>query len=69
MKKKNKSKKTISKKQIVEDIIVSAIKAKAIPTRSQYRKFGKYASSTVESRLGSWSVVAKKLKATQFAWS
>jgi hypothetical protein len=67
MAKKNKN--VISKQQLVDDIINSAKKAKSIPTRSQYRRFGKHASSTIESRLGSWGVVAKKLKATQFAWA
>jgi hypothetical protein len=67
MAKKNKN--VISKQQLVDDIINSAKKAKSIPTRSQYRRFGKHASATIENRMGSWSVVAKKLKATQFVWS
>ncbi len=64
-----KNKKSITQQQLVNDIIASAKLAKAIPTRSQYRRFGKHASSTIENRLGSWGVVARKLKATQFAWS
>jgi hypothetical protein len=63
------TKKVISNNQLIDDIINSAKKVKSIPTRSQYRRFGKHASSTVESRLGSWSVVSKKLKATQFSWA
>lgn len=65
-KKKNK---TVSKQQLVADIINTAKKTKSIPTRSQYRRFGKHASSTVEEKLGSWSIVARKLKATQFTWA
>lgn len=67
MAKKNKN--VLSKKQLIEDIINSAKMAKSIPTRSQYRKFGSHASSTIESRFGNWGVVARKLKATQFSWS
>jgi hypothetical protein len=63
------NRKVISNNQIIDDIISSAKKVKSIPTRSQYRKFGSFASSTVESRLGSWGVVSKKLKATQFSWA
>ena len=64
-----KNKKHVTTKQLVEDIINTAKKTKSIPTRSQYRKFGKHASSTVESHMGSWNIVAQKLKATQFSWS
>ena len=62
-------KNVVTKQQIVTDIINTAKKTKSIPTRSQYRRFGKHASSTVEEKLGSWSVVARKLKATQFTWA
>lgn len=64
-----KTKNIISNKQLVDDIISSAIKAKSIPTRSQYRKFGKFASSTIEARFSGWATVAKKLRATSFVWS
>jgi hypothetical protein len=64
-----KNKKTLTKKELIIDIIKTAKRVKSIPTRSQYRKFGKHASSTVESRFSNWGVVARKLKATQFSWS
>jgi hypothetical protein len=64
-----KNKKVISNQELIDDIINTAKKAKSIPTRSQYRRFGKHASSTVEDRFSNWGVVARKLKATQFSWS
>lgn len=64
-----KRKKVVTKKQLIDDIISTAKRVKSIPTRRQYRRFAKHASSTVESKLGSWGVVAKKLRATHFTWA
>ena len=62
-------KKKLTRKKIIKDIIQTAKRVKNVPTRKQYRKFGGFASSTIENKLGSWGIVAKKLKATHFSWA
>jgi len=60
---------TVTKSELVADIKKVARKVRSIPTRSEYREFGRHASSTFENKFGSWSDVIKHVKANKFSWT